>query len=320
MEVQYKYDVAFSFVAQDETLAASLADLLQDRLKVFIYSQQQKELAGNDGEIVFGRVFGEEARLVVVLYRPGWGETPWTRIEETAIRNRAYSEGYEFVTFIPLEPPAVPKWLPKTKIWLGLERWGLQSAASVIEARVQELGGDLKDVESAHERAARFARRVAFEKNREIFLGSHEGVEAADSEFALLCGELRAIANKITQSGGPVSFDVKNSVSFNIKQVPQDIILVGSKVSLSVSWQRQYANSLNGAVLKVTFWDRHPPLPGLFVPAGRIDPIKKVNLKFDIAAGERRVWRMESQAHEFSSSMLAEDLIKQLFDLMENIF
>jgi hypothetical protein len=87
---QYDYDVAFSFLAGDESVATQLNDLLQDRLKTFLYSKRQGEIAGTDGEKSFNLVFGEKSRLVVVLYRAGWGETPWTRIEETAIRNRGY--------------------------------------------------------------------------------------------------------------------------------------------------------------------------------------------------------------------------------------
>src|ERR1039458_4546278 len=95
--IAYEYDVAFSFLAQDELLATNLNDLLQDRLNTFLYSKRQGELAGTDGEQTFNSVFGEKARVVVVLYRAGWGETPWTRIEETAIRNRAFEHGYDFV-------------------------------------------------------------------------------------------------------------------------------------------------------------------------------------------------------------------------------
>ena len=108
----YKYDVAFSFLAEDEELATKINDLIYDRVKTFIYSRRQDELAGTDGEQTFNLVFGTEARTVFVLYRKGWGETPWTRIEETAIRNRAFEEGYDFVLFAPMDKPTtVPKWL-----------------------------------------------------------------------------------------------------------------------------------------------------------------------------------------------------------------
>ena len=46
----FKYDVAFSFLAQDEVLAMQLADQFEGRLRVFLYSRKQEQLAGTDGE------------------------------------------------------------------------------------------------------------------------------------------------------------------------------------------------------------------------------------------------------------------------------
>ena len=71
MSADYKYDVAFSFLAQDEQLASQLNDHLQDRAKTFLYSKRQERLAGTDGEETFNSVCGEHARVVVVLYREG---------------------------------------------------------------------------------------------------------------------------------------------------------------------------------------------------------------------------------------------------------
>jgi hypothetical protein len=129
-EPSFEYDVAFSFLAQDEGLALQLNDLLQDRVRTFIYAEQQKELAGKDGEKAFGSVFGEKTRFVALLYRDGWGQTSWTRIEETAIRNRGYEEAYDFLLCIPLDdPPHAPKWIPRNRLWIGLRRWGVEGAA-----------------------------------------------------------------------------------------------------------------------------------------------------------------------------------------------
>ena len=34
----------------------------------------------------------------------------------------------------PIDKSAkVPDWLPKNRIWIGLERWGIEGAAGVIE-------------------------------------------------------------------------------------------------------------------------------------------------------------------------------------------
>jgi argininosuccinate synthase len=48
---QYKYDVAFSFLAKDEALATELNDRLQDRVKTFLYTRKQEQIAGTDGDI-----------------------------------------------------------------------------------------------------------------------------------------------------------------------------------------------------------------------------------------------------------------------------
>jgi hypothetical protein len=139
----FKYDVAFSFHREDEGLATRLNDLLQDRFSTFLYSKRQEILAGTDGEESFSRVFAKEARCVVVLYRKEWGETPFTRIEQMAIRKRAFEEGYDFTLFIPTEDrTSLPPWMPRQRLYWGLKRFALSGAAGAIEARIQELGGE----------------------------------------------------------------------------------------------------------------------------------------------------------------------------------
>ena len=83
------------------------------------------------------------------------------------------------------ENPSVPKWLPKTQLWFGLKRWCATGAASVIEARIQELGGEPRE-ESVPDRAARFERSRKFSEHRQQFLNSEPGVNAANAEFEAL--------------------------------------------------------------------------------------------------------------------------------------
>ena len=111
----YPIDVAYSFVQEDEEVAAQVDSLLKNRLSTFLYSERQGELVGADGEARLKRVFGEEARIVVVFYRTEWGTTPWTRIEETAIRDRAYTEGYDFTIFVCMDQSKLKDWVPKTR-------------------------------------------------------------------------------------------------------------------------------------------------------------------------------------------------------------
>ncbi len=179
---EYKYEAAFSFLQQDESLAIQLSDLLQERLSTFVYSERQLDMGGKDGEVLLKRVFGSEARIVVILYRKEWGTTPWTRIEQDAIRDRAYEHGYDFCLLIPLdEPTTKPEWYPKNRIWLGFKRYGIESLAAVIEARVQEAGGTARE-ETLADRKVRLQRQIAAAEKRKGFLSSERAVKAADKE------------------------------------------------------------------------------------------------------------------------------------------
>ena len=159
----FQYDVAFSFLSQDEALAVDLNERLKDRLTtcIYTYRERQEASAGRDGDEAFSLAVGKHARTVVVLYRAGWGERGSTSVEATAIRNRAFEFGYDFTTFIPLDNPStVPQWLPRSRIWVGLARWGVDHAATVIESRVQEAGGTPKELTAADIAARAIGRRL----------------------------------------------------------------------------------------------------------------------------------------------------------------
>lgn len=85
-----KYDVAVSFLSRDEPIAAALYERLGEGLRVFFYPRSQEELAGTDGLESMRRPFTDESRMVVVLYREPWGKTEWTRVEETATKERRF--------------------------------------------------------------------------------------------------------------------------------------------------------------------------------------------------------------------------------------
>lgn len=305
-QADFKYDVAFSFLAEDEALAIELNDLIQDRLSTFLYSKKQEELAGTDGEETFNAVFCEQARLVVVIYRNGWGQTPWTRIEQTAIRNRAYEEGYSFVVFIPLDKhPSVPNWLPKTQLWIGLNRWGIPGAASVIEARVQQLGGFLHE-ESVEARAKRLERTLNFKENREQFLNSREGVNWSEKAFNSLCDELEGLLKVIEAT--------TDALNLTTKRVRHKIVLLGPHTGLSVNWRSRYYDSLKDSKLEVALWEGHPPFPGIIHIE---EPMRRNSLtfQFDLLRPETAGWKSVHQSERvFDSKALAEFIIKFYMD------
>lgn len=73
------YDLAFSFLTPDYQVAADLHRLLSPTHAGFLYTEQQKTLAGLDGYGKFAAVFSEQARLVVLVYREGLGRARFHR-------------------------------------------------------------------------------------------------------------------------------------------------------------------------------------------------------------------------------------------------
>jgi hypothetical protein len=192
-QTEYIYEVGFSFLKQDEAIAYDLNDHIQDRLSTFIYSKKQEELGGTDGEKKFNKVFYEECRVVVVLYRDGWGETPWTRIEETAIKNRAFDKGWDFLLFVNLDTNStLPTWIPRTYIWLDYQRFKTEGAIAVIEQKVKETGGFTRQ-ETIADTAERLKRLRTAEKEREAFLRSQDAVREANTELQKIVEKLKEI-------------------------------------------------------------------------------------------------------------------------------
>jgi hypothetical protein len=192
---EFKYDVAFSFLGRDEAIARQLNDLVSGRVSTFIYSdaKRQAEIVGRDGEESFARVFGTEARTVVVLYRPGWGEAGFTAVEANAIRDRAHTENFNFTTFLLLEPPKAPKWLPRNRIWGDLATKGVEHAATVIESRILEEGGQVGP-ETAAAAAKKLRHRMTITSRRRDLLDSGDHYPRALAAFDDLAGAIHRIA------------------------------------------------------------------------------------------------------------------------------
>lgn len=306
----YKYEVAFSFLKEDEILALQLNDLLQDRIATFIYSKKQEEIAGTDGEETFNRVFGEESRIVVVLYREKWGKTPWTKIEETAIRNRAFEEGYDFTVFIPLDiPPSVPKWLPKTQIWANLDKYGIDGAANIIETKVQQVGGTTRE-ESLEDRATRIKREMDFEKEKEQFLSSSPGVKAANEDVEKIVETMITQINNISSKT-----QIKFRTEQNKKNEDRWVEIHSDTHCISVDWHYHYANNLQDSHLDVELWKDGRPREGRdFYPYALPRNILKKKFVFDRVLSEN-VWKSGKEV--FSSKKLAEYCVKLLIDYLD---
>lgn len=300
-ERKFEYDVAFSFLAEDEPVANQINALIKGRLKTFVYSERQSELAGTDGEKTFNEVFGFESRVVVVLYREGWGERGWTQIEETAIRNRAFEEGYEFTLFIPLDPnPTTPKWLPRTQLWFGLGRYGIEGAAGAIEARVQQTGGVVHET-SPLEEAALLAEEAERRKRERQLLGSIEGVTSAAEEIKRLFDQVKLISEELS----------KRSIKTDCARKDDECVAYSNGISLVFVWIYHYRNSLDGSGLQVRLSRGVERLGGHYRAGEKPTSLQKWTFNFAFDIEGHPGWRDAANRHSFyTSNQLADFAFK----------
>lgn len=263
-------------------------------------------LAGTDGEESFSRVFAGEARFVVVFYRESWGTTPFTRIEETAIRNRAFNKGYDFTLFIPREAQArIPDWLPKPRLWYDWSRWGVKGAASVIEARIAERGARPRE-ESVLDHAARMQREIEFQKQRRKFADSPTGMSQSDESFYKIAGELERLRDEMAKMG--------TELSMQVRRHGLSIAVTGFQHGLSFHWQR-YANTVWECKLRVGLWNAHPPFPGVRHIFEQPSQLGTKTFHFVLSRSGHGAWIEHHRDDvEYSAEELAAVLLKWIMD------
>ncbi len=310
MESQnYKYDVAFSFLQEDEQLAITLSDLLQGRFNTFIYSEKQAELVGKDGERTFNQVFGEQARIVVVLYRNGWGETKWTRIEMTAIKNRAFDSGYDFTLFILLDRRSqLPPWIPKTQIWFNYDRWGLEGATSIIEYKTQQVGV-IEKKETVEERAARIGREIEAKRKREKFLNSEEGVGKANNEIPLLFSEIEKITKNIEEKNTHIRIELDK------QQGGHALTLSSHGYGLRIRWVNRSSNTLRDSYLYIALRKR----ASAFDVERENKALLENKFTFDVSRSEEFGWSKLPEKKFYSSAQLGEFCVDIILNRIKDL-
>lgn len=156
-----QFDVAISFLHQDEALARTIAERLAP-LRVFVYSKSQEEVAGRDGVEAFREIFRHRCKVAMVLYRRGWGETKWTAVEEIAIRDHCLEKRFEPLMFVRLDEQGErPKWVPDSYLYLDYEAFGIDDLIGATKAKCASLGIKL-EAPTAADKAMRLARAERF--------------------------------------------------------------------------------------------------------------------------------------------------------------
>jgi hypothetical protein len=306
-EKPFRYDVAFSFLSRDEALADKLNGLVKERLSTFFYPEQQRILAGSNGEVALNRAFGLDSRVVAILYRPEWGETPFTRVESTAISNRVLAEGYDFALFIMLEGTSAPPWFPKNRIWTNIERFGVESAAAIIEERVKDRGGLVRS-ETAEEKAARLVRDTEADSRRTALLWQ-QGGELAKKDLARVFDAIQAITDQVDASLGLV-----------FQKKARACLLSWKNHSVVVEWDCPTLNLVKEAELRVTLQMGLPFLTTLQAATWKPPRVlRRVIYKYDVSLDGRGLWRENRQPDQgFPNEALADVCVKMLLDKIEH--
>lgn len=287
----YRYDVAFSFLAKDVHLAEQLANDLQPALSTFVYSRRKEELLGGDGMDQFAAVFGGEARLAVILYRDGWGRTPWTAFEETHIKSRALATRMTSFLVIKLDDSELPLWIPDTHLYLSVANESRFELTAVIRLRARERGAILKS-ESPLDVATRLKREQDAKKRREERQSSSNAVDEVKVEVRKLFAEMVRLVNAV-KAGEP-------AIDIDAATYEQQCGITSSKASISLRWTQRYTNTLNEARLRVNHWAGR-----IRLPRGAADDVgggaweRAIHYTPELSHQDEWVWRYNSSLDDY---------------------
>jgi len=254
--INYKYDIAFAFLEKDEHLVNQINNLLKDKFKTFLNSKKQDYKDDLEREMLLLDVFKKQSRCVIIFYRNKWGTTPYTAVEEKAVRTRISEEGNDNLLVISLDnPPVVPKYLSKTQIWTEIAQAGINGTAAFIEEQVKALGGGLSE-ELPLNTVTEIKNEPRFEVESSKFLESVSGLEIAVIELKKLFSALEFEKNKITESDKGISLtfkrDEKNCIihygEFSIRfylQTEKSNLLLDSPLYFEMQKQDITSSGLN---------------------------------------------------------------------------
>jgi TIR domain-containing protein len=300
------YDVAISFLSQDEPLALKLYEQLSENLSVFVYSKKQEQVAGTDGLETFRQAFRSQSRLVVVLYRDGWGQTPWTGVEELAIKDRMFHGGWKPLLLVTLDCHSTyPLWIPEHEVRLDYTKFA-NDLVGAIKLRVQELGGELRE-ETAVGKAQRMSEIAAAQAERNSKLNS-EGRGAVVVEWESLCDLVEEKIAQIAQGGPQFGLEYSRDESgFALRTT-----LAGMRFGLPQVYSPQRQLVLQ--VFSGPIFLRQELGTRMYIPGDEPKKTSEQTFHFDYDVAYGWCWRGDAKGELLTKEALSELLLKTLLD------
>lgn len=308
----FDFDVAFSFLDSDKSLALALESRLQPHLNVFVYATRQKILAGTEGLESFRTVFLAQSRLVVVLYRAGWGQTKFTRIEETAIRDRGYDQHWEdFLLFVTMtEADPVPDWLPKHHIRLSYPMYGIDQLVGAIKVRAQTVGAQ-PHIEDAIQKAIRLEEESKRRQEREEALsGSQASLTPAQNEVSVVFDALDQRLAKLRSAVPSLKLEWRRDqiAAFEVRS---------ARIGMNIvpRWEFPANNSVLQA-FKFVGPIKFSNESGMYIPGPKHVGQDEFAPDFDQAYGG---WCWKSGGQLQTSAQVAEQIANQIVELHDRV-
>jgi hypothetical protein len=315
-EVEHKYDVAISFLVEDVALAQALYDKLSAGLRAFFFPRNQEELAGTNGMESMRAPFLIESRINLVLYKDKWGNTPWTRVETTAIQEACLSRGWDSLFFFMVDSVSTPpKWLPRTHVRLNYGEYTIDEAVGAVKLRVQELGGHYVPLTPLKQAERHRAEEEYREARRSI--QRHPGVGAVQTEVKTLLQAVKAQCDEITTSG---HFTIACELDLNRQPLQMGCVLTDGDVTLTVWWSQSSHGTLHESSLTIRDFNQRLRLPsdiGGYFLRREPDVLRTAIYKPDLSLPRQLGWSLQRSDDFLSTDKLAEDVLMCFLHLAE---
>jgi hypothetical protein len=309
------YDVAISFLYQDLALAQALYDELSKGLEVFFSPRNQEELAGSDGLESMRAPFRSQSRLNLVLYRPKWGNTPWTGVEEVAVKESCLETSFKNIFFFVIEPTSeIPAWLPDTHVRFNFADFTLEQAVGAVKARVQERGGHFKPMTPIRKAELLQVEQEYQDDRRQI--SSQEGMQKIYENVKLLFAEIVTQLEDVNANG---HLNIEHGIKLRYGDMDQSCLLGTERLGMAIIWFQRYSNGLDGdAALIVRELNENAIIPPGHWRPQQPDVLKEEKYDPDISRTREYVWRPRKGKGELVTSRdLATKLVLQFLDLVE---
>ena len=299
---EFEYDVAFSLTDDCKEIARQINDLLKFKLRTYVYFENINETVGQHGIDFFTKVFGYESRVVVVLLSEKWGKTNFTRIEESAIKNRIMDNGWDFIIMVKVRNEInAPRWYQREDIWMTYDGNNIETIASVIEYKLKELGGKVSE-ESLNAKAKRIEARDKKQAEINSLLNSeHKGIELANAEIE----ELFSVVEAKVQ-------DLKSSIPskyFQFEKSEDRIKVTNISYLLIFHWYPRSANFLEGSKLDVVLKKKKR---GELMIDMVYQDLSKQSYEFTINLSDMKGWKDKKTFN--SSERLAESWLEKMLE------